>query len=338
MPALVYFLSRWYRRSELTFRVSLFVVSASLAGAFSGLLASSILRLPSFGSLQSWRMIFAIEGLATSVLSLIFFIPDRPETATWLSDEEKELAVARIKDERIGTTELVDKSSWNKLKLGILNPVILCTSFIFFNSITVHSVCFLPTIVHTIYPGRSVVTQQLFTVPPYVLGAVSCVGISFVSWKLDRCGIFLTLGFPLTIAGYAMFLASSEPTVRYGAIFLPFCSIFAYGALTNSHVSANVVSDTARSSAIAVNNMMSNLGGLVSTWMFLEFDAPRYLIGNGMNLAIQACALLIALGVDLWINKDNRKRAMRDVAAELEDKSVDEIQEMDWHPGFQWHS
>lgn len=62
MPAIVYFLSRWYRRSELTFRVSLFIVSASLAGAFGGLLASAILRLDSFGSVRSWRMIFAIEG------------------------------------------------------------------------------------------------------------------------------------------------------------------------------------------------------------------------------------------------------------------------------------
>lgn len=71
MPGLVYYLSRWYRRSELTFRVSLFIVSASLAGAFGGLLASAILRIDHIGWLRSWRMIFAIEGefvlcLATS--------------------------------------------------------------------------------------------------------------------------------------------------------------------------------------------------------------------------------------------------------------------------------
>jgi MFS family permease len=62
LPANVYYLSRWYRRSELTFRLSFVIISASLAGAFGGLLASAILRLESFGSLHSWRMIFAIEG------------------------------------------------------------------------------------------------------------------------------------------------------------------------------------------------------------------------------------------------------------------------------------
>lgn len=61
-PSLAYYLSRWYKRDELTFRVSLYIVSASLAGAFGGLLASAILNLSSFGTLHSWRMIFAIEG------------------------------------------------------------------------------------------------------------------------------------------------------------------------------------------------------------------------------------------------------------------------------------
>lgn len=64
MPALVYYLSRWYTHSELTFRVSFFIASASLAGAFGGLLASAILTIPHLGSLHSWRMIFVIEGMS----------------------------------------------------------------------------------------------------------------------------------------------------------------------------------------------------------------------------------------------------------------------------------
>ena len=63
MPGLVYYMSRWYRRNELTFRISLFIVSASLAGAFGGLLASAILKIPHMGWLHSWRMIFVIEGM-----------------------------------------------------------------------------------------------------------------------------------------------------------------------------------------------------------------------------------------------------------------------------------
>ena len=217
----------------------------------------------------------------------------------------------------------------------------LPTSIIFLlNSITVHGVSFfLPTIVRTIYPDRTVQAQQLLTVPPYVVGAVACVALSFFSWRVNRRGVFLIFCSPLTVVGYALFLATGNPTVRYGAVFLPFVGIFTYGALTNSHVAANVVSDTARSSAIATNAMLGNVGGLMSTWAFLEFDAPRFAIGNGLNLAAQAAMFFIATGLYFWIKQDNRKRAARDVRAELAGKSVQEIQEMDWHhPGFQWHN
>lgn len=50
-------MSRWYRRSELAFRLSLYIVMAPLAGAFGGLLASGILKLDSFGSLTRWRYV-----------------------------------------------------------------------------------------------------------------------------------------------------------------------------------------------------------------------------------------------------------------------------------------
>jgi MFS family permease len=71
MPGIAYYLSRWYRRSELTFRLSLYIVMAPMAGAFGGLLASGILTLDHFGGLQGWRMIFAVEGIITIGVSVI---------------------------------------------------------------------------------------------------------------------------------------------------------------------------------------------------------------------------------------------------------------------------
>jgi MFS family permease len=74
MPGIAYYMSRWYRRAELTFRLSLYIVMAPMAGAFGGLLASGILTLDSFGSVTGWRMIFVIEGLITALLSIIALV------------------------------------------------------------------------------------------------------------------------------------------------------------------------------------------------------------------------------------------------------------------------
>lgn len=151
LPGIAYYMSRWYRRSELAFRLSLYIVMAPLAGAFGGLLASGILTLDSVGSLRTWRMIFIIEGIITCGLAIIAFftLTDRPATARWLSAEERELAIARVKSERVGATEVLDKMDSKKLVRGIFNPVVLATSMIFLlDNVTVQGLAFfLPTIV-----------------------------------------------------------------------------------------------------------------------------------------------------------------------------------------------
>lgn len=205
MPGIAYYLSRWYRRSELAFRLSLYIVMAPLAGAFGGLLASGILMLDHVGSLRSWRMIFAIEGIVTIGIGLIGFLTltDRPETARWLSQEEKDLAVARVKSERVGATEVLDKLDVAKTLRGIFSPVTLVTGIIFMlNNITVQGLGFFaPTIVKTIYPNASVVSQQLHTVPPYIVGAFFTVLFPYLSWRFDHRLIFFIISPPLMMTG-----------------------------------------------------------------------------------------------------------------------------------------
>lgn len=341
LPGIAYYMSRWYRRSELAFRLSLYIVMAPLAGAFGGLLASAILSLDHFGGLHQWRMIFAIEGIITCGLSIIAFftMTDRPETARWLSQEEKDLAIARVKSERIGTTEVLDKIDTVKIFRGIFSPVTLATSFIFLlDNITVQGLAFfLPTIVKTIYPKNSVVSQQLHTVPPYVVGAFFVLLFPLLSWRFDRRNIFFIMSAPLMMCGYIMFLASTNPHVRYGATFLIASGAFSYGALCNAQVSANVVSDTARSAAIGTNVMFGNVGGLISTWSFLPFDAPNFHIGNGLNLATSSTILICSILLLLWMWADNKRRSRLDVDVELDGLSTKQVQDLDWrHPAFRW--
>jgi len=137
-----------------------------------------------------------------------------------------------------------------------------------------------------------------------------------------------------------MFLASDHPHTRYGATFLIASGAFSFGALCNAQVAANVVSDTARSAAIATNVMFGNTGGLISTWSFLPSDAPNYHIGNGLNLATNSTMLIISIALLAWMYWDNRKREEKNVDSELAGLtglSIKEIQDLDWkHPAFRW--
>lgn len=147
------------------------------------------------------------------------------------------------------------------------------------------------------------------------------------------------IGAPLMMIGYIMFLATNEHQghVRYGATFLITSGAFAFGALCNAQVSANVVSDTARAAAIGTDVMMGNIGGLVSTWSFLSFDAPNYHIGNGLNLAASSTSLITAIVLTFWMKWDNKKRDKIDVDAALAGLSEKQVEDLDWkHPGHRW--
>lgn len=284
LPGIAYYLSRWYRRAELTFRLSLYIVMSPLAGAFGGLLASAILKLDHFGSLKEWRMIFAIEGIITVGLSLIAFytLTDRPETARWLTESEKELCIARVKSERIAQTEVLDGIDAPKLWRGMTNPVTISTSIIFlFNNITVQGLAFfLPTIVSSIYPDYSVVSKQLHSVPPYVVGAFFAVAFPALSWYLDRRQLLIALSAPMVMTGYIMFLASKATDVRYAACFLIASSTTVLGSMSNAHISANVVSDTARSSAIGMNVSFFCNFFIRDKYIIMDTDTYSFLQGH----------------------------------------------------------
>ncbi|KAJ8116686.1 hypothetical protein OPT61_g1934 [Boeremia exigua] len=343
MPGCAYFLSRWYKRAELTFRLGLWMLMAPLSGAFGGLLASGILKLSHFGSLHGWQMIFAIEGIMTIGVAFVAFITltDRPETARWLNEEEKQLAIDRVKSERLGQSALLDKIDSTKLKRGFLNPVTLSTSMIFLlNNVTVLGISFfLPTIIRTIYPGRTTVQQQLLTVPPYIVGAFFILLIPTLSWRFNHRQIFIAITGPTIIIGYSIFLATLNANIRYAAVFLCASTAFTLGAMCNAQVSANVISDSSRNIAIGTNAMFGYVGGLIATWTYLPKDAPRYPIGNSINLACAVAWTTIAVVTLLWMRYDNKRRDENEAAAteEVAGLSPQEVGDLEWkHPGWRW--
>ncbi|GJJ09029.1 hypothetical protein Clacol_003251 [Clathrus columnatus] len=99
VPGFVYFLTFWYKPEERSLRVALILASSTLAGAFGGAIAFGVGKLNRVHNLEAWRYLFLIEGAPSCAVAILvyFFFPDWPETASWLNDSERELAVSRLK-------------------------------------------------------------------------------------------------------------------------------------------------------------------------------------------------------------------------------------------------
>jgi MFS family permease len=74
------------------------LASATLAGAFGGAIAYGVGHMNQVQGLSAWRWLFILEGIpsCTSSILVFFFLPDYPETAAWLNEEEKALAKERL--------------------------------------------------------------------------------------------------------------------------------------------------------------------------------------------------------------------------------------------------
>ncbi|KAF8897517.1 MFS general substrate transporter [Infundibulicybe gibba] len=101
LPGIILYLSTLYKRHELQLRVGIFYASASLSGAFGGLLATAIIKMDGVGGLAGWRWIYILEGIATVLLSIVatFFLPADISSAHFLTSEEKTFALRRLSND-----------------------------------------------------------------------------------------------------------------------------------------------------------------------------------------------------------------------------------------------
>ncbi|MCJ1423543.1 hypothetical protein MMC29_001427 [Sticta canariensis] len=98
-PGVSYYITMWYAREECQFRQALISSALGVAGAFSGFLAFAIVKMDGIEGLEGWRWIFILEGILTVVTAFVcfFLIYDSPETATFLSKEERAWLMHRLK-------------------------------------------------------------------------------------------------------------------------------------------------------------------------------------------------------------------------------------------------
>ena len=111
-PGCLFFLSSWYTRKELGFRTALLFSGALISGAFSGLITAGIKDgLDGARGLRAWRWLFIIEGVITIFVAFCayFVLPNFPRTTSWLTEEERQLAIWRL-EEDIGEDDWVDSS------------------------------------------------------------------------------------------------------------------------------------------------------------------------------------------------------------------------------------
>ncbi|KAF2129835.1 MFS general substrate transporter [Dothidotthia symphoricarpi CBS 119687] len=339
MPGLAFFISCFYKRNELLLRIGIFISAASIAGAFGGLLATGLARIPPWGiasmKIHTWRNIFFFEGLFTVLVGLAapFVMPTSPQGCWTLNERERRIASERLIS-KTGTHEN-EKVRPEHLKRTVFNITNWFCAFGFlFINITVQGVSlFMPTILKDL--GWTATKAQLYSVPPYVVACLVAIAIAFVSDKTNRRGIYLAMFSLPAIAGFSIMRWATDPNVKYAGIFLITLGAFPGGPGFLAWAVNNAGNPSVRALSTAYVVTLGTAGGIISTWTYRTADAPKYHTGHSINLAGQICVLLLSSGGIAYCKWENRQRSLGKRDHRLNGLNEDQVKELGYrHPEF----
>jgi MFS family permease len=101
-PGITFYLATWFPAEYRARMLAWFLVGIPLSTVVGGPVSGLLLQMDGYGGIAGWKWLFIIEGIPAALLGVAAFwvLPDGPEDATFLSDEERRLVRARIASER----------------------------------------------------------------------------------------------------------------------------------------------------------------------------------------------------------------------------------------------
>ncbi|KAI7762942.1 hypothetical protein LZL87_013433 [Fusarium oxysporum] len=283
-PACVYLLSMYYCRHELQWRFNLFFSASIVAGAFSGLLAYAIAHMDGIAGYGGWRWIFIIEGAATVLIAIwsYWMIPDWPETAKFLNDDERALLVDRLAADKKDThMNMWDKRTAKrifsdvKIYLGILMYMgIVTTSY--------SGSFFTPTILRQL--GWTSIRAQIMSIPIFLFATMCALVSAIASDKTKHRSGFILGGCLFTTVGYVILLnmMSVSVGIRYIALFFIVGGGYIAQPIVLVWVSNNMAGHYKLGVASAMQIGFGNIGGIIASNIFVTTQAPTYPLGFGL--------------------------------------------------------
>lgn len=118
-PTVMSYLTIFYPRYDIAFRVALFYSCYAIATAFGGLIAYGTFQIG--GSMHPWQWLFIIEGTMTIGIALAtpFWLPKEPGTAWFLSESQRAFAVRRMKIDSEANVDDVHKITMKDIKAAL---------------------------------------------------------------------------------------------------------------------------------------------------------------------------------------------------------------------------
>ncbi|TKA23607.1 hypothetical protein B0A50_07441 [Salinomyces thailandicus] len=323
----LFYLSKWYTKSELNLRMSIFYSGSLLSGAFGNLIAAGILNgLAGARGLSAWQWLYIIEGSITMAIGVIivFILPDFPHTWSLLSEEMKQVANRRMAldaaeadiDEAGGMSQVKGmKAAFTDPKTYLLAIMYHCTTGAagFQN--------FFPSLTEELYDDE--VDALLLVAPPYIFMVIWSLTHGILSDKFRNRFWFFLYPVPLVMIGAFIFMFTENFGARYFSLFL-LVFIFATNGTIYAWIANAIPRPPAkRATALAFVNSIGNAASIWTPFTYDEGPNGQYREAMGINVGLVGIAGIGAVLLRFILEKENKQLArLEDSDAELTEKDI----------------
>jgi ACS family allantoate permease-like MFS transporter len=301
-PSLILIVSMWYKQDERATRISWFYAGNLMTSIIGGAVAYGATFYK--GTIQPWKLLYLILGALaiTNGILVILYLPNSPNTARFLSGEEKIAALERIRLDQAGTHNSKIKryqivETFKDIRTWIMFLIIMCIGVpnggnsAFSNIITKSF-------------GWTSRQSLLLDMPRAAIGGFAVVAVGWLSDRIkDRMSLILLFTLPTLIGMIIMTTmqySGQKGVLQFAQLFqnlsapgFPLC--YAWNA-------SNTGGHTKKVTVNAFTLFTFGVGSVVGTYIFLPKDAPGYIPGKAAIVVLTAvqmfcCAVMAYVNV-----------------------------------------
>jgi len=298
LPGLLLYLSSFYTRAQLQWRIALFYSAGCLATGLSGSFSYAIAHLDGALGRAGWAWVFLIEGILTIVggsLGFFLFVSSSDE-APFLTVDEKQALSERLHSDLSPAVagSLLDadpfRSSGFQICQALRSPHVglSCLAF-FFAGINITSLTYIQSNILNSFGYAPSVSQALL-IPPYGLAIITVLLSSYLSDRYGSRAMASVVSGGVTAIGYSLLYVSEGSSLKYASLFLVVMGSCALFPSLAAWMSNNSQPYARKATCLALGIISANLGGVISTLLFPHQDQSN--CGTAIMVNI-VCAMLV---------------------------------------------
>ncbi|KAJ5894472.1 hypothetical protein N7495_006163 [Penicillium taxi] len=317
-PGLVLMMGMWYTSKEQPLRLEAWYCTNGIATMFGGLIGYAVGHITS--GLPQWMYVFLIFGsasVATGIFAL-WFLPDLPSTAKFLTERQRAIAVDRVASNRQGVKS--QEFKWYQVRQTALDPKTWLLFILAVGAQVPNSALTSFTSIIVKSFGFGTLGSQYMQIPGGAVQFVTILAGGIIATKFDGkfhsrsiCMIVACL-ICIVGAGLLVGLPNDNKWGRLVALWLCYFQGLGF-SMSLTIVSSNIAGYTKKQVTAAILFIGYCVGNIIGPQTFKSSEKPGYHSAYIAMLVGYSVKLFAIIALYLYMHYENKRRDREALAA-----------------------